>query len=335
MNKLVSIIMPVYNTPINMLERSLNSILLQDYNEYEVIVIDDGSNSKIANWLDKYSKDNKKIKIIHQINSGVSAARNKGIVESNGEYITFIDADDYINKWFLSEGIKYIEENNIDVICENMKYNYKSNISILTNVKDKLEALLTDSIVIDDKTIKISQAPWGKIYKKNVIDMKCLFDSDLKYGEDSIFNTNIFVKNIKVGVVAANWYNYSVNECSAMNINTKEKNILFINEHIKLINKFLSLVDRNTDDQIKYVYMRKIINILDFVYEESIGFYLDNAVNEELYKMIDSDQIKYVVKKLSSNKGNMKRNEKITLFLCKRKLHKLIIIKKKIRFKRK
>ena len=94
-NNLYSLIIPVYNGE-KYIQTCINSILIQTYNNFEVIIIDDGSTDRTRIICEELTKNNSKIKYIYQENGGVSKARNRGIEESKGDYITFIDIDDYI-----------------------------------------------------------------------------------------------------------------------------------------------------------------------------------------------------------------------------------------------
>ena len=99
-NHLISVIIPVYNTE-KYLSECVNSVLAQTYNKFELILIDDGSKDNSGDICDWYAAQDNRIRVIHQTNSGVSNARNKGINEANGIYIAFIDSDDIVNKWYL------------------------------------------------------------------------------------------------------------------------------------------------------------------------------------------------------------------------------------------
>ena len=111
MNIKFSIIIPAYNAE-NSIQKSIDSILNQTYNNYEIIVVNDGSTDNTINLIEK----NSKIKIINQKNLGVSSARNTGIENAKGDFIAFIDADDYIEKNYLEEFNNIIEKYNPDLI---------------------------------------------------------------------------------------------------------------------------------------------------------------------------------------------------------------------------
>ena len=97
MNPLISIIIPVYNRE-KYIEECLNSILSQTFNDYEILLIDDGSNDNTGIICDKYAEENKKIKVFHKKNGGVSSARNLGLRCAKGKWIIFVDSDDVLAK---------------------------------------------------------------------------------------------------------------------------------------------------------------------------------------------------------------------------------------------
>lgn len=133
-----SIIVPVYNVE-NYLEECVNSILNQEFHDYEIILVNDGSTDKSGEICDEYAKKFENIKVIHQTNSGSSCARNTGINHAQGTFILFVDSDDFINKGSLSEISKCISEDpSVDVIfLRAMKFYKSSNTKILETGYDK------------------------------------------------------------------------------------------------------------------------------------------------------------------------------------------------------
>ena len=100
MEELISVIVPVYNVE-KYLNRCVESIMNQTYKNLQIILIDDGSNDRSGKICDEYAEKDKRIEVIHKENAGVSAARNKGLDKAKGEWITFVDADDWIEKTFV------------------------------------------------------------------------------------------------------------------------------------------------------------------------------------------------------------------------------------------
>lgn len=211
---LISVVVPIYNGE-KYLKECVNSILQQDYTNIEIILVDDGSTDKTGKIIDEYAfKDNRVIPI-HQINSGVSIARNNGINISKGKYITFIDSDDFICKDYISYFYKMIIENNVEIALtpspkrfnsntktEELQNNNKDeNIKIWSGMKTA-EQMLYYNIVI---------APWNKMIENDLIkknDIK--FNPKLAFGEGFNFSMDCFqrAKNVAVGNRCV--YNYRV-----------------------------------------------------------------------------------------------------------------------------
>lgn len=115
---MISIILPVYNTE-KYLERCINSIVNQSYNDLEIIIIDDGSTDGSARICDEWREKDSRIKVIHKQNEGVSVARNTGLEISKGDFIFFIDSDDYINNNYLLEKLMSVQKR---YQCDIVKY---------------------------------------------------------------------------------------------------------------------------------------------------------------------------------------------------------------------
>lgn len=120
MNSLISVVVPVYNTG-KYLASCVESILAQDYENFEIILVDDGSTDEMTVRLcDELTEKNENIQVIHKINGGSSSARNKGIENAKGEYLVFIDSDDYIEKNMLSSLLNDAKENDVKLVIGGM-----------------------------------------------------------------------------------------------------------------------------------------------------------------------------------------------------------------------
>ena len=185
MSQLVSIIIPVYNAE-RTLCKCLDSILEQDFNNYEIILVNDGSKDSSLYICNKYGSNHHNISVINQNNEGVSSARNAGLDVAKGDWITFIDSDDYIEVGFFN----CLDTYNEDLIILNSK-----NLSLTGDMSDSLfskknkqlhnKNSITQflSTYIDSS---LYRAPWAKFYKKELIkDIR--FDTNMKIGEDSHF----------------------------------------------------------------------------------------------------------------------------------------------------
>lgn len=247
---LVSIIIPVYNGE-NSIERCIKSVLEQDYYNIEIIIINDGSTDNTANILKKH-KD-KRIKIINQTNSGVSSSRNNGIDCSKGEYITFIDADDYIDKSFLKNAIKISMDNNLDLIIGGVQKIFKNKTKdyVIENADFKiyyesdLHELKKKIIGYDCEYTELRNVffsgPVCKLFKKSCINDN-RFVRDIKNGEDTLFNLDIISLCKKIGIISEIWYYYIINSSSATqkyNSNAEVEGMKLLIELEKRIDKDL------------------------------------------------------------------------------------------------
>lgn len=185
MSQLVSIIIPVYNAE-RTLCKCIDSILGQDFNNYEIILVNDGSKDSSLDICNEYGSKHHNISVINQNNAGVSSARNAGLDVAKGYWITFIDSDDYIENGFFN----CLDTYNEDLIILNSK-----NLSLTGDMSDSLfskknkqlhnKNSITQflSTYIDSS---LYRAPWAKFYKKELIkDIR--FDTNMKIGEDSHF----------------------------------------------------------------------------------------------------------------------------------------------------
>ena len=176
----VSIIVPVYNTE-NFLHRCIDSILAQTYTDFELLLIDDGSKDASGRICDEYVAKDERIRVFHKENGGVSSARNLGLDHVQGEWITFVDADDYIEENFL----KSFEGNlDADLVVGNMEEKGPRG-----NLLENIPAGYYQSLrkVLNGNLNKLAfQAPWGKLFRKNLVD-SIRFDERMTTGEDFYF----------------------------------------------------------------------------------------------------------------------------------------------------
>ena len=143
-NKKVSIIVPVYNSEKTIL-RCLDSILNQTYKNIEIIIVDDGSTDNSYNLIKSRLNNDHRIKLIKKENTGVSDSRNNGLEITTGEYVTFIDSDDWIELNLIEKMVEVLEKENVDIVCCNYYLNYEDGkqkkIERKENRLDKFNAL--------------------------------------------------------------------------------------------------------------------------------------------------------------------------------------------------
>ena len=274
---MIDIIIPVYNTPLNDLERCLNSILSQTFNDYKVYIIDDGSNNDTKEYLDNYAKGKNNFIVKHIENGGVSNARNMGIDISNSKYIAFVDADDSVEKSFLKEAYNIIENNNLDIVIGG--YNEIKNGKIdrirlsepglhiyeNENIIKFMEKLLTSKTNETNK--EIGNAPVGRIYTRlfNRDSIGSLrFNTNIHMSEDTLFMIDYTLQAKRIGVVDKVWYNYYINDYSISNATKKEKMINNING---FINEIEIRKNKESNEIIKNAYEGRIEKAKSFINE--------------------------------------------------------------------
>lgn len=212
----VSVIVPVYKVE-QTLSRCVDSILDQTFQDFELILIDDGSPDNCGSICDVYATQDNRVKVIHKENGGVSTARNFGISVSRGDFLCFIDSDDDVDSSFLSSMIRLYEKDVDLVVCG---YNWVKDDNIINYIKfseNKYDFLCRDDIFELKEKIMIS-APWCKLFKADIIKKNnILFDETLSLGEDIVFNFSYLNFANDITIVNECLYNYRVdNEASLL-----------------------------------------------------------------------------------------------------------------------
>lgn len=188
----ISVIIPIYNVG-ELLHKCIESIQNQLLDDIEIILINDGSTDNSAVICDDIASKDKRIQVIHKINEGASSARNVGISISNGEYIGFVDADDYIHEEMYRKMYKKAKENNCDIVMCDAKIEYENKVEIDTI------SLLNNSCIIEKREISpdllmgIAGSMWKCIYRRDLlINNKVICPVGIKLSEDRIFNIKAF-----------------------------------------------------------------------------------------------------------------------------------------------
>lgn len=178
---MISIIVPVYNAE-KTLRECVDSILCQGYRDFELLLIDDGSKDSSPLICDEYAIKDDRVMAFHQLNRGVSSARNFGIEHAKGEWITFIDADDYIKQGYLNDVCK----RNEDIIIKGYQKFDSNGITSNRLAKELVRYSFITGFLNHYLTDSIIRGPVFKFYKKSLIgDLRFL--TEMKIGEDSWF----------------------------------------------------------------------------------------------------------------------------------------------------
>ncbi|MEK6518581.1 glycosyltransferase family 2 protein [Bacillus thuringiensis] len=210
---LVSIIVPAYNVD-KFIEKCLSSILEQTYINIEVIVVDDGSTDKTGQLIDNISQQDSRVSVIHKKNAGVSAARNSGIEISTGDYLVFVDADDYIAQDYVEYMLSLIENTGSEFCLSKCCYTKSGEKQTEDEYIEKLKPEDATALLLSPDVIV---GCWNKIFKRSfVVDNNLKFSTTLFYGEGLSFITTASQLSNSVGVGNRKVYYYRRNnEASA------------------------------------------------------------------------------------------------------------------------
>lgn len=265
----ISVIVPVYNVE-EYLSICLNSILNQTFTNYELLLINDGSSDNSGAICNEFAKKDQRIKVVHQENVGVSSARNKGISIADGEYLCFIDADDWIEINYLSTMIEDTIKFNTDFLFSGYVIHdcfRKTKKKIHPNKSEGIGKFVFSNIINSLTSIPL----WTCLIKKSVIlKNKILFNELCKYGEDQEF--------ILKALLNSNWaksnhlclYNYRLNESSAM----VKKTIDHIDYPLAMIRVKNYLIKIGSDNTIVYQFTnKKITESINYVINTLTNFY--------------------------------------------------------------
>ena len=227
---MVDVIIPVYNTRAEDLERCLDSVICQSYHQWQIILVDDGSKAEIAQWLDEKCGQHPHIFVLHTENRGVSSARNTGLSHSTGDYIVFCDADDELAVDFLQDAVSLIEKYQLNMAaggCREIRGTQMEDCCCNTpegelwmyqqeqihNIIDYMLTELHKGCNTElGKTFMGSAC--GKVYRRSTLEGIC-FDSAVSMCEDLLFNLECLLRCDKIGVTPAIWYTYHRNDFSA------------------------------------------------------------------------------------------------------------------------
>ena len=252
---LLSIIIPTYNCE-SYVRECLNSVLKDIPDGVELIVVDDGSSDNTKAILNEFeSKDSDKLKIIYATHKGSSGARNTGLDNATGEFITFLDCDDCIKKGFLEAGLKLVSSGayGADLYIFGIERTYLSGEKQLWSVPDRFFPTVSD---FADEYIRTRQlliySNCNKFYKRSIIEESAIrFAEAMEFGEDRLFNY-MFLPSCSGGVVTSSLTMLSYLQRSEVSMSTKYvpdffKNIISL--HKEKINCFCSLSMGTTPDE--------------------------------------------------------------------------------------
>lgn len=210
----ISVIVPVYNVE-KYLNRCVDSILAQTFEDFELILVDDGALDSSGDICDEYAQKDYRVKVIHKENSGVSSARNAGIDIATGQYIMFVDSDDYIDETMLEDMVN-ATQSDVDMVITSIEM-VSNNKTQKFQMKDCQynSHILMEEYALDEFPNICLNGPCCKFYKKSIVSGNYIrFKENLSLGEDTFFNMDYLMHCHKITTLSKCYYKYMRNEGS-------------------------------------------------------------------------------------------------------------------------
>lgn len=221
---LFSVIVPVYNVE-PFLKQCVNSILAQTYKNFEMILVDDGSPDNCGKICDEYAQLDKRVKVIHKENGGVTSARKEGLAIAKGDYIAFVDADDRVDKDYLLEFAAVLTNYNVDMVCcgynmvkgNNVKQ-YPMKYDYGYYDRQRIEKEIFPSLIQSKDVKYFPHSLWTNIYKKKLLEnIFSTFPDDIKVGEDLACVISCVYNSGSLYILHKYLYFYNINDQSITN----------------------------------------------------------------------------------------------------------------------
>ncbi len=311
MQNKISIIIPVYNSEA-FLHRCIQSCLKQTYEGFELLLINDGSTDKSGAICDMYAQKDPRVKVIHKKNGGVSSARNAGLKHAAGDYIIFVDSDDWINEDFLERisligdeadflifGIRFcFKEHNVETVPSKTKKTFSVHEFLASSELYAYKSSLT--------------GPVARVFKKRIIDsFNLTFDETMSFAEDSLFNVH-YLERCNTVLMDENWF-YN---CNKTNLNSITHRV----------------IKNQADARLKYITAADAFfstHMSDANYEVFVKQQLYNLISSISYCFLhvkDRGERIAVIRKISGNrflrthKSNfLSRKQRLILFVLHRR----------------
>lgn len=316
-NPTISIIIPVYKVE-PYIESCIKSILNQSFNDFEVILIDDGSPDKSSAIAKKIVKNDSRFIFLKKKNGGQGSARNMGIDYARGKYLAFIDSDDYVEPLFLQSMYEKITYDNVDICTCNVNIIEYNNITKI--IKNDIDSYYNknDFLLCLDT---ITSFMCDKLFKKNVFDNN-RFDENIRTYEDSHLVFRLLHNHTITGVQES-LYNYIQREGST----TNSYNPTYLTDKLSVMNNYLSFAEKyysekNIEHYLLYCYLKF------YVYIVAVGLArYSNSYNIDLNRFKKNiDKSKYTkknIKKIFKNEPKIK--VALAIFLKSPLLFKILV----------
>lgn len=265
---MISIIIPVYNAEAYLRE-CLDSVISQRYEDWELLLVDDGSDDSSGAICDEFVAKDRRVRVFHEENKGVSSARNIGLENAKGEWVTFVDSDDRVALDFCD---RLLDKTDVDLVVSSFEYfgNRSGQCTLNNSVVTKEELTLT----LKDYLAKPHfSTPWGKLFKRSILERhKLRFDKNLTSAEDTLFVYEYlqYVDAICLKNDVTYFYRQTGDGLSSKGLPV-EKAILAIRSFEHIISSLQHLYNTDLSEQFN--------GIINIIYLQSIKFIRVSSLN--------------------------------------------------------
>lgn len=214
---MISVIVPVYNTE-KYLDKCIQSILAQTYTDFELLLIDDGSTDSSGAICDKYAEQDSRVRVFHKENGGVSSARNLGLDNVNGEWIAFVDSDDWVEENWLGALMEIIDkDNDIDIVRFGYIRNDDDYEQKIVSSQDFILVNKEDYLIQNDNAHYYAML-WNTLFKYTLIGSRIRFNILINWSEDFIFTYECYLVVKKMYISSLPLYHYRVSSVGLSNV---------------------------------------------------------------------------------------------------------------------
>lgn len=306
----VSVIVPVYNVA-EFLEGCLESILAQTYRDYEVICVNDGSTDASGEIAEQYAEKDKRIRVIHQENKGLSAARNTGLKAARGTFISFLDSDDYIHPQFLEYMLFVIEREKTDIVActlvhskekyQPLPHSFTPSDIIVTRLNETFYNFLNRKDMVSNVCVKL--------YRRSVIDSLRFIEGI--YFEDVPFTIATMHQAHSIALTNMPFYYYYRNMNSIMRSSFNLKKVL---SYVVVIREIYQYVQQNRPEALSLVREKILNKRFKMMINQVVRKQKDKKVRRALFDEIQK-QVQTLFKEGLISYDGLKFHHKIALYL--------------------
>ena len=312
-NPMFSIIIPAYNSQ-DYLEKGVKSVINQTYDNLEIVLVDDGSKDNTLKICNKFAEIDNRVKVIHQENGGHTSARNTGLLNSTGEYVIFLDSDDWLDIDALEIFYKDICNKHPDIIVFSVCQNTNDSSKILPNlIPDGFYNLKSNKEILEkilmtpDGTFSFQKSLSGKVFRRSIVmEYQLKIPKDVLVGEDGACFVLSMLNSDTVSVISSKNYCCSIRENSVSHSFDK----LAFERYVSLIEFYrnnINLSDNQFVEQLKRYAVAHLYTALQFVMRSDCS---KKYLKDEFKKVLKNKFVKDAIKQAKFSKSARKMKVK-------------------------